>query len=98
MAAAFTALIIEAIRPGQGKCPIACRRLSYVSSQYDELIASLGWYGTCNTAIGRLGVPKNGETNKTFGVYKNLCCGAEIVIPENVTFPDCSVHVNLPTE
>ena len=43
-------------------------------------------------------MPKNGETNKAFGVYKNLCCGAEIVIPENVTFPDCSIHVNLPTE
>jgi hypothetical protein len=43
-------------------------------------------------------VPKNREVNKEFGIYKNLCCGAEIVIPENVTFPDCAIHKNLPTE
>ena len=41
---------------------------------------------------------KNGEVNKEFGIYKNLCCGAEIVIPEGVTFPDCAKHRNLPTE
>ena len=43
-------------------------------------------------------MPRNGEVNRKFGIYKNLCCGAEIVIPENVTFPDCAIHVNLPTE
>ena len=43
-------------------------------------------------------MPRNGEINRTFGIYKNVCCGAEIVIPENVTFPDCAVHFNVPTE
>jgi len=43
-------------------------------------------------------MPRNGEINQVFGVYKSLCCGAEIVIPENVTFPNCGLHVNLPTE
>jgi hypothetical protein len=43
-------------------------------------------------------MPRNGEINQVFGVYKNLCCGAEIVIPENVTFPLCATHANLPTE
>jgi len=43
-------------------------------------------------------MPRNGEINRQFGIYKNVCCGAEIVIPENVTFPDCATHTNLPTE
>ena len=43
-------------------------------------------------------MPKNGEINKAFGIFKTLCCGAEIVIPENVIFPDCAFHHNLPTE
>jgi len=42
-------------------------------------------------------MPRNGEINIKFGVYKNLCCGAEIVIPANVTLPACAVHFNLPT-
>jgi hypothetical protein len=43
-------------------------------------------------------MPHNGEINRERGIYKNLCCDAEIVIPENVTFPQCAVHNNLPTE
>jgi hypothetical protein len=43
-------------------------------------------------------LPRNGEINKEFGVFKNLCCGVEIVIRENATFPACAVHTNLPTE
>jgi len=43
-------------------------------------------------------VPKNGETNFQFGVYKNVCCGNEIVIPAGATFPDCARHLDLPTE
>jgi hypothetical protein len=43
-------------------------------------------------------VPSNGETSKTFGVYKTLCCEAEIVIGVGVPFPDCPNHKNLPTE
>ena len=43
-------------------------------------------------------MPHNGEINKERGIYKNLCCGAEIVIPENVTFPECGVHINQPTK
>ena len=43
-------------------------------------------------------MPRNGEINQEFGVYKNLCCGSEIIIPEGVTFPDCPRHFNLTTE
>jgi hypothetical protein len=39
----------------------------------------------------------NGEKNTKFGVYKNLCCGLEIVLSEGVTFPDCPNHPRLPT-
>ena len=43
-------------------------------------------------------MPCNGEVNRRFGIYKSACCGAEIVIPEDVTFPNCATHGNLPTE
>jgi hypothetical protein len=43
-------------------------------------------------------MPRNGETNAKFGVYKNLCCNEEIVIAEGATFPDCRRHINLTTE
>jgi hypothetical protein len=39
-------------------------------------------------------MPSKGDINTKFGVYKNLCCGAEIVIPENVTFPGCAEHIH----
>ena len=39
----------------------------------------------------------NGEKNTTFGVYKNVCCGLEIVLSQGVTFPDCPNHPRLPT-
>ncbi len=42
-------------------------------------------------------MPQNGEVNLKFGVYRNVCCGAEIVISEGVTFPDCEKHVHLST-
>src|SRR2546427_678640 len=38
---------------------------------------------------------QNGEINKRFGVYKNLCCGVEIVLTEGATFPDCPNHPKL---
>src|SRR6267143_5054953 len=41
---------------------------------------------------------RNGELNKTFGVYITLCCDAEIFIGCGVPFPDCPNHRNLPTE
>jgi hypothetical protein len=37
-------------------------------------------------------MPSNGEISKTFGVYKALCCDAEIVVAEGVEFPDCPNH------
>ena len=37
-------------------------------------------------------VPQNGEVNTRFGVYKAVCCGAEIVISQGATFPDCPNH------
>ena len=42
-------------------------------------------------------MPANGEISKKFGVYKNLCCGAEIVIAEGAAFPDCPNHPRLTT-
>jgi len=40
----------------------------------------------------------NGEISKVFGVFKTVCCDAEIVIGIGVPFPDCPNHKNLPTE
>jgi len=42
-------------------------------------------------------VPQNGERNEKFGVYKSLCCEAEIVITEGSTFPECPNHRSLST-
>jgi hypothetical protein len=43
-------------------------------------------------------VPFNGEQNSKFGVYKSLCCGAEIVITEGTTFPNCPNHPKHPVQ
>lgn len=43
-------------------------------------------------------MPRNGETNCTFGVFRTVCCDAEIVIGVGVAFPDCPNHKNLPTD
>ena len=37
-------------------------------------------------------MPKSGEKNKEFGIYKNVCCDAEIVISVRATFPHCPNH------
>jgi len=37
-------------------------------------------------------VPLNGEANRKLGVYKNVCCGVEIVINAGSMFPDCPNH------
>jgi hypothetical protein len=42
-------------------------------------------------------MPNNGDVNKSFGVYRNVCCGREIVIREGGTFPDCPNHPKLST-
>jgi hypothetical protein len=42
-------------------------------------------------------MPQNGEINPTFGLYRNVCCGLEIIIREGVKFPDCRNHAKLPT-
>lgn len=42
-------------------------------------------------------MPANGETNTTFGVFRNVCCGQEIIIRAGATFPDCSRHPHLST-
>jgi len=42
-------------------------------------------------------MPINGEINDRFGVFKSLCCDAEIVIADGVAFPDCPRHPHLPT-
>ncbi len=46
---------------------------------------------------GELHVPQNGEGSLRFGVYKSLCCGAEIVINPRAIFPDCLNHPKLTT-
>jgi hypothetical protein len=43
-------------------------------------------------------MPRKGDINMKFGVYENVCCGAEIVIPENVTFPGCAEHIHPDTQ
>ena len=43
-------------------------------------------------------MPDNGELNVTFGIYRSLCCDAEIFIGAGVPFPDCPNHKKLPTE
>jgi hypothetical protein len=42
-------------------------------------------------------MPQNGEINNRFGVYKNVCCGSEIVLREGSAFPDCPKHPKLTT-
>jgi hypothetical protein len=43
-------------------------------------------------------MPRNGEMNEQFGVYRSLCCGVEIAIPKGIRFPDCPNHPKLTTE
>jgi len=43
-------------------------------------------------------VHQNGEKNTAFGVYQSVCCGAEIVISQGMTFPDCPRHPNQTTQ
>ena len=43
-------------------------------------------------------MPQNGDVNKKFGVYRTLCCGAEVVISAGASFPDCPRHPKLPTK
>jgi hypothetical protein len=45
----------------------------------------------------RCELPKNGEINNKFGLYRSLCCGYEVVVAERAKFPDCPNHLNLPT-
>ena len=42
-------------------------------------------------------MPQSGELNHDFGVYRSLCCGVEIAINADATFPDCPNHPNLTT-
>ncbi len=38
-----------------------------------------------------------GQVNTQFGVYKSLCCGAEIVITKGAIFPNCPYHLQFTT-
>ena len=40
----------------------------------------------------------NGEISKVFGVFKTVCCDAEIVITVGALFPDCPNHKHLSTQ
>jgi len=42
-------------------------------------------------------MPANREISKKFGVFRTVCCDAEIVIGVGVPFPDCPKHPNLTT-
>jgi hypothetical protein len=42
-------------------------------------------------------MPRNGDINERFAVYRSVCCGREILLRENQRFPDCPRHRNLPT-
>jgi len=42
-------------------------------------------------------VPESGQINEKFGVYESICCGAEIVVREAATFPECPNHRSLKT-
>jgi len=37
-------------------------------------------------------MPQSGEINTNFGVFRNVCCGREIIIREGATFPGCQNH------
>jgi hypothetical protein len=52
----------------------------------------------CNAGEGVSEMPRNGETAAKSGVYKTLCCDAEIVIGIGVLFPGCPNHKDLCTE
>ena len=42
-------------------------------------------------------MPQTGKRNQKFGLYKSLCCGKEIVVPEGTPFPDCPNHPDVTT-
>jgi hypothetical protein len=42
-------------------------------------------------------MPKNGDINDRFGVYRSLCCNREITLGEDERFPDCPGHPKLST-
>ena len=46
----------------------------------------------------RYDMPSNSDISTVFGVFKTVCCDAEIVITVGAPFPDCPNHKNLPTE
>ena len=37
-------------------------------------------------------MPKSGEINQVFGIYKNTCCSSEIVLVKGAVFPMCDKH------
>ena len=46
---------------------------------------------------GVLAVPHNADVCQKFGLYKSVCCGAEIVLNAGSLFPDCPKHPKLTT-
>jgi hypothetical protein len=43
-------------------------------------------------------MPTNRDINTQFGVYRNVCCATEIVIPVGSMFPECARHLDQRTE
>ncbi len=43
-------------------------------------------------------MPESGDKNTLFGVYRNACCGFEIVISVASEFPACPKHPHRVTE
>jgi hypothetical protein len=42
-------------------------------------------------------MPNNGEISQSFGIYKAVCCGTQIVLNAGARFPDCPRHPKLST-
>jgi hypothetical protein len=38
-----------------------------------------------------------GSTNGEYGIYKNHCCGDELVLYKGITFPNCKKHQEMAT-
>jgi hypothetical protein len=60
------------------------------------LILNRLWHrrSSCMNCRREAKMPRDGEVNREFGVYRNSCCNAEILIPKGVTFPQCEKHVS----
>jgi hypothetical protein len=38
-----------------------------------------------------------GSINEQYGIYKNHCCGDELVVCKGIIFPNCNMHAEIVT-